>query len=170
MRSATMSFVCSTRGSHRALNAHALNSSEKALWPRERGTFEGGSTVFSEKKCTFLSGPFFGRGSELINVFLGDSLPLDSCSLKWQWRNWDGIHPNFWSVNCPFSVCHPPRHSYHIVDGFFVPPILRFQSPNLSGSEHAICIPNEALCAVVSHSKAKPHTDIWGLFCSSVLW
>ena len=55
-----------------------------------------------------------------------------------------------------FSVCHPPRHSNHIVDGFFVPPILRFQSPNFSGSEHAICIPNEALCAVVSHSKPNP--------------
>ena len=32
--------------------------SEKALWPRENHTFEGGLPVFSGKKCTFLSGPF----------------------------------------------------------------------------------------------------------------
>ena len=32
--------------------------SEKALWPRENHTFEGGSTVSSRKKCTFSSGPF----------------------------------------------------------------------------------------------------------------
>ena len=31
--------------------------SEKARWPRENHTFEGGSAVFSRKKCTFLSGP-----------------------------------------------------------------------------------------------------------------
>ena len=55
-----------------------------------------------------------------------------------------------------FSVCHPQRHSNHTIDGFFVTSVLRFPSPNFSGSEHAICIPNEALCAVVSHSKPNP--------------
>ena len=111
------------------------------------------------------------RGSELINVFLGDSLPLNSCSLKRQRRDWDGIHPDFWSVNCPCSVGHPPRHSNHIVDGFFVSPILRLQSPNFSGAEHAICIPNEALTLRCCFAfQAKLHTDIWGSFCSSVLW
>ena len=32
--------------------------SEKALWSRENHTLEGGSTVFSWKKCVFLSGLF----------------------------------------------------------------------------------------------------------------
>ena len=36
---------------------------------------------------------------------------LDSCSLKWQWRNWDRVHSKFWSVHCPSAVCHSPKCS-----------------------------------------------------------
>ena len=32
-----------------------------SLWPRENHTFEGGAPVFSRKKCTFWSGPYFCR-------------------------------------------------------------------------------------------------------------
>ena len=28
-------------------------------------------------------------GSEFVDVLLGDAFPLNSCSFKWQWRNWD---------------------------------------------------------------------------------
>ena len=53
-------------------------------------------------------------------------------------------------------VCHSPRCSDHIVDGFCVPSVLRFQSPDIASSDH--CSPNETLCAVVSHSK--PHSVV----------
>ena len=82
--------------------------------------------------------------------------PLDSCSLKWQRRDWNGVHSNFWSVHCPLSVRHPPRCSNHTVNGFSVPSVLRFQSPNFTTSEHTICVPNETLCAVASHPKPNP--------------
>ena len=59
-----------------------------------------------------------------------DSLPLDSCSLEGQRRDWNGVHLNFWPVHCPLSIRHPPRYSNHAIDGFCVPSVLRFQSPN----------------------------------------
>ena len=93
------------------------------------------------------------RGSELVNVLLSDSFPLDSCFLKRQRRDWNGVHSNFWSVHCPPAVCHSPRYSNHAVDCFRVPSVLRFQSPDFMSSEHTICNPGETLCAVVSHSK-----------------
>ena len=43
-------------------------------------------------------------GTELFDVLPGDSFPLDSCSFKWQWPDWDRIHSDFWSVYCPSDV------------------------------------------------------------------
>ena len=60
-------------------------------------------------------------GSEFVDVLLGDSFPLDSCSLEWQRRDWDRIHSDLWSVHCPLTVCHSPGYSNHTVDGFCVP-------------------------------------------------
>ena len=59
--------------------------------------------------------------SELVDVLLGDSLPLDSCSFTWQWRDWNWVHSNIWSVHCPSAVC-------------FVPSALRFQYSDFTGS------------------------------------
>ena len=61
------------------------------------------------------------RGSKLINVLLGESLPLDSCSFKWQWRDWNWVHSNIWSVHCPSAVCHSPKYSNYVLDGCFCP-------------------------------------------------
>ena len=61
------------------------------------------------------------------------------------------VHSNFRSVYCPLFLRHPPRYSNHTVDNFCVPSVLRLQSPNFTSSENTICVPNEALCAVVSH-------------------
>ena len=66
---------------------------------------------------------------------------------------------------CPLSIRHPPRYSNHAIDGFCVPSVLRFQSPNFTSSEHAICIPNETL-----PSQAELRTDIWGSSRSSDPW
>ena len=43
-------------------------------------------------------------GSELFDVLLADSSPLDSCTFKWQWQVWDRIHSDFWSVLCPPAI------------------------------------------------------------------
>ena len=51
------------------------------------------------------------------------------------------------------STVHLP-HSNHVVNCFCVPSVLRFQSPNFASSERTVCIPDETLCTVVSHSKA----------------
>ena len=37
-------------------------------------------------------------GSDFFDVLLGDSVPQDSYFVKWQWRDWDRVHSNFWSV------------------------------------------------------------------------
>ena len=44
------------------------------------------------------------RGSEHVDVLLNDSLPLDSCSIEWQRRDWSGVHSSFWSIHCPPST------------------------------------------------------------------
>ena len=105
---------------------------------------------FSALPFSLLAAWASNRGSELVDVLLGDSLPLYSCTLG---RDWNGVHLSFWSVHCPPSICHSPRNSNHAVDGFCVPSVLRFQSPDFTSSEHTICNPNETLCTVVSHSK-----------------
>ena len=95
-------------------------------------------------------------GSEFVDVLLGDSFPLDSCSFTRQWRDWDRVHLNFCSVHCPSAVCHSPKYSNHVLDGFFVPSALRFQLSDSTSSEYTICMPNKTSCAVVSHSKPNP--------------
>ena len=62
-------------------------------------------------------------------------------------------HSNSWPVCCPSAVCQSPRFSNYVLDGFFVPPVLRFQSSDFASSDHTICIPNETFCTVDSHSK-----------------
>ena len=57
-----------------------------------------------------------------------------------------------------FAVCRSPLHSYHTVDDFLVPSVLMLQFPNFSSSEHNICVPNVALCAVASSSSPNPAT------------
>ena len=44
------------------------------------------------------------RGSEHVDVLLNDSLPLDSCSIERQRRDWSGVHSSFWSIQCPPST------------------------------------------------------------------
>ena len=39
--------------------------------------------------------------SEFLDVLLGDSFTMDSCSFEWQWRDWDRVHSNFCSVYLP---------------------------------------------------------------------
>ena len=107
----------------------------------------------------------FDNGSKFLNVLFGDNFPLDSCTFEWQWRNGNGIFSNFWSVHCPFSVCHSPRHSNCVVDGVLVPSALTFQPSDFTSSEHAICSFNETPSTVV----AAPQTCIEGSFCSTVL-
>ena len=51
----------------------------------------------------------FNSGSEFVDVFLGDSFPLNSCSLKLQWKNWDRVHSDFWSVHCSSANLTPTR-------------------------------------------------------------
>ena len=43
-------------------------------------------------------------GSELVDVLLGDSFLLKSCSCKWQWRDGHWMYKNFWHVHCPPAV------------------------------------------------------------------
>ena len=114
-------------------------------------------------------------GSEFVDVLLGDSFPLDSCSLEWQRKDWDRIHSDFWSVHCPLTVCHPPGvlQSHNSISGFCVQSTPRFQSLDFTSSENTICIPNETFCVVVSHSKPNPilvpgiHSVHW--ICSDLL-
>ena len=73
-----------------------------------------------------------------------------------------------WSVHCPLSVRHPPRYSNHAVDGFCVPLVLRFQSPISRALNTPICVPTEALCAVVSHPEPTP-VLISGVHCQHLL-
>ena len=42
---------------------------------------------------------------------------------------------------------------FYVLDGFFVPSALRFESSDFTSFEYAICIPSETFCIVVSHSK-----------------
>ena len=95
-------------------------------------------------------------GSEFFDVLLGDDFPLNWCSLKWQWKNWDRVHSNFWSVHCPSAVCHSPRYSNYTVHGLFVPTVPRFQSSDFVISEYTICIADETFCTFVSHSEPNP--------------
>ena len=102
--------------------------------------------VVPDRSATWAS----NRGFEFVSVLLGDSFPLDSCSLKWQQKDWDRVHSNFWSVHCPVPVCHSPRYSNHTVDGFCVPSALRFESSDFASSECTICTPNETLFRIPS--------------------
>ena len=95
-------------------------------------------------------------GSEFVLVLLGDPFPRNSCSFKGQWKNWNRIRSNIWSVHCPSAVCHSPRYSNYVVDGFFVTSTLAFQSSDFTSSEYTICIANDTFCTVVSHSKPNP--------------
>ena len=95
-------------------------------------------------------------GSEIVLVLLGDPFPRNSCSFKGQWRNWNRTRLNIWSVHCPSAVCHSPRYSNYVVDGFFVPSTLTFQSSDFTSSEYTICIANDTFSNVVSHSKPNP--------------
>ena len=70
-------------------------------------------------------------GSEFICVLLGHSA---------QWRNWTRVDSDFWSVHCPSAVCHSPGYSNYVVDGFFVPSALSFQSSDFTRSEYTICV------------------------------
>ena len=97
------------------------------------------------------------RGSEFVSALFCDSFLLDSSSCKWQWRNWNGVHSNFWSAHCPLAVCQPPHHSNHTAVGLVVPSALRFQSSAFASPEHTLRSSNEALCNVVSHSKPNTH-------------
>ena len=84
-----------------------------------------------------------------------------SGSFKWQWRDWDRVHSNFWSVHCPSAVYHSPRYTTYCLDVFCVPSALRFQSSDFASSEYTICIPHEALCAGVSHPKPNSVLISW---------
>ena len=97
------------------------------------------------------------RGSEFVSALFCDSFLLDSSSCKWQWRNWNGVHSNFWSALCPLAVCQTPHHSNHTAVGLVVPSALRFQSSAFASPEHTLHSSNEALCNVVSHSKPNTH-------------
>ena len=60
-------------------------------------------------------------GPELVDVLLGDSFPLNSCSFKWQWRDWD-LGPLELPV-CPLSICRLSLSRgtpIYVLDGFFV--------------------------------------------------
>ena len=85
-------------------------------------------------------------------MLIGDYFPLDSCSCKKQWRDWDRVYSKFLSAHCPSAVSHSPRYSNSVLDGVFVPSALRFQSSDFTCSKNTICIPNETFCTVASHS------------------
>ena len=79
--------------------------SDKAPWPRENHTFEGGSPVFYLEKCTFLSGPFlsfrhfplfFSRKCSFWSALLG-GLPV---FLKGK------VHILFHSLSISFNFFH----------------------------------------------------------------
>ena len=76
--------------------------------------------VVFECVCASNSGPH-------SSMFCLVIFPLDSCSFKWQWWDWNWVHLNFWSVHCPPAVCHSPSYFNDAVDAFFVPSALRFQ-------------------------------------------
>ena len=85
---------------------------------------------------------------ELVNVSPCESSPLNSCSCKWPWRHGNWIYTNFW---CPLSTCRLSIKALrHTVDGFFVPPVLRFQSWEFTSTEHTFCITYEAFCSVAT--------------------
>ena len=84
--------------------------------------------------------------SEFVDVLLGESLPLNSCSIKWQRKDFDRVHSNFWPVHFLSAACHSPKYSNYIHDGFFVSSALRFQPSDFEGSEYVICISTEAFC------------------------
>ena len=103
-------------------------------------------------------------GPEFVDVLLGDSFSLDSCSFKWQWRDWNWVHLNFWSVHCPPAVCHSPKYSNDAVDAFFVPFALRFQSSDFTSSESTICIPTETCGGFAFQAKSHSFHGIRGDF------
>ena len=153
-------FLCSPLRTSSA-NASLITSSLRSNLSAPCGVFLRHSSIRflhrSECACALLLSLIAAwasnRGSELVNVLLGDSLPLNACSLERQRRDRNGVHSNFWPVNCPPSICHSPRYSNHTVDSSCVPSVLRLQPSDFTSSEHTICIPDETFCAVVSHSK-----------------
>ena len=58
------------------------------------------------------------------------------------------------TVHLPSAI--PQRYSNYVVDGFFVPSTLTFQSSDFTSSEYIICIATDTFCTVVSHSKPNP--------------
>ena len=92
-------------------------------------------------------------GSEGFEIRPGESLRPHSSSLKrhcWWWQRVNLCHR---PVHSPLSINISPRNSDHFVDGFFVPPVLLFHSPDLARSEYTFCRPHKALDTVVSHSQ-----------------
>ena len=86
--------------------------SEKALWPRENHTFEGGSPVFSREKCTFLSGPFLSfRHFSIFSVeSVHSGVPFLAALQYSLWRSahvlsFSLIFLNFLSVSFSFFHC-----------------------------------------------------------------
>ena len=70
------------------------------------------------------------KGTESLNVCLGDSLPLYSSSLKRHWWS-QGVNLCHRPVQSPLSISNSPRDSDRIVECFFVPPVLMFYPPDL---------------------------------------
>ena len=95
-------------------------------------------------------------GSELVNVLLCDSFHHNSSSFKWHWRDWNWVHSNFWSAQCPSVVCHSPRYSNLAVDGFLVP-----SAPGVPKSgKFRFCRPKSLKLWVVFHFLPSNHQSL----------
>ena len=78
------------------------------------------------------------------------------------------VHSSVWSVNCPSAVCHSPKYSNYVVDGFFVPSAVSFQYSEFTSSEYTICVSNDITHTLVSHSMPNPEHFLSGMH--SVYW
>ena len=70
------------------------------------------------------------------------------------------------TVHLPSTSLH--ADSEHIVDGFFVPPVLLFYPPDLERSEYTFCRPRKH-SALLFPLPATLRPRIWDSFCSTVL-
>ena len=78
------------------------------------------------------------------------------CSFKWQWKNWNRIRSNFWSVHCPSAVGHHQGTPITMLTAS-LSHLLRGSNLLISRAlKYTICFLDETFCSVVSHSKPNP--------------
>ena len=125
--------------------------------------------------------------SEFVDVLLRDSsFPLDSCSFKWQRRDWNRVTSNFWPVFCPSDVCQSPTFLMaplsHLLCGANLLISRALKTPSASPIEHSAMLflfPSQFrtcicdLCLEVSQPFGGTHSSErarWGCCTNFLQW